>query len=152
MEKKKAKAGLLEIGWRELVSLPEIGAKKIKAKVDTGAKTSSLHASDYTIFGSAKNRRIRFKIYPNYEKPKVFRWTESKLHKVSTVRSSTGHVTHRPVILTTLQMRDMLWEIELNLIDRKDMGFSMLIGRQALKGKLLVNAGRSFLLTKKVKK
>ena len=136
-------------GWRETASLPDLKIRKIKVKIDTGARTSSLHASDFEIFKSGSKKKVRFKIYVDEDRPSRYRWAEEELVKVTRVKSSNGKVSIRPVIQTPLKLGTESWEIELNLVDRGDMGFSMLIGRQALKKQLLVDSGRSFLLSKK---
>lgn len=132
------------IGWREWVGLPELGIKFIKAKVDTGAKTSSLHAFDLEIIKKRRTDYARFTIYPeqrNNTSPKV---VEAEVLEYRNVKSSTGHQSKRPVILTEIELHDERWSIEITLANRDEMGFRMLLGRESFRGRALVDAGKSF--------
>lgn len=135
------------IGWREWISLPELGVKKIKAKVDTGARTSALHASDIKIIKKHGKKWAQFTFHPLQHNRKIVK-TAAPLVEFRTIKSSTGHRQERPVILTTLELMGQEWPIEITLTNRDMMGFRMLIGRQSIKKNFLVNAGRSFLALK----
>lgn len=145
MPRLKRKPALLlpVIGWREHVSLPRLNIGPIVAKIDTGARTSSLHANEIHISG----RRVRFRIYEDgkwhsYQAPLVG-------HK--RVKSSNGISEIRAVIRATIAMGEHLFKTEITLTDRTDMGVPMLIGRSTIKGHFLVNPARSFLLKKQKK-
>ncbi len=132
------------VGWREWVSLPQLGISRIKAKIDTGARSSALHAFDIEIFRRQRTDWVRFRVHPLQRNTRSTVVSEAKLLEYRTVKSSGGHETVRPLILTQLSMLNQTWEIELTLASRDTMGFRMLLGRQALRGHLLVDPGRSY--------
>lgn len=133
------------IGWREWVALPDIGIQKIKAKIDTGARSSSLHAFNIRIFKKGPDKWARFQIQPVQRKTDNPVTVEAKILEFRSIRSSNGISVTRPVILTHMEFLGATWPIELTLSNRDEMGFRMLIGREAVRGKFLVDAGRSFL-------
>ena len=139
---------LLIIGWREWVSLSDLGISKIKAKIDTGARTSALHAYDVHEYVDGNKNMVRFKVHPMQKDTLSVRLARAEVVDKRLVRDSGGKVTLRPVILTTMRMGDLKWEIELTLVNRDQMGFRMLLGRQALRGNLLVNPQKSYLFGK----
>ena len=139
------------IGWREWVALPDFGVKSIKAKVDTGARTSSLHAFDVQEFRRAGEDMVRFAIHPEQDKSKPEVQVEAPLIERRKVTPSSGHSELRPVVLTTVELLGRCFEVELTLTRRDAMGFRMLLGRQALRGRFLVDTGRSFLNGRRVK-
>ncbi len=133
------------VGWREWISLPDLGVEQIKVKVDTGARSSALHA-----FGMKRFRRrgvswIRFWVHPFQRNAEGEVLAEAKVIGERKVRSSSGVVTLRPVIVTRIGWFGKEREIELTLTRRDSMGFRMLLGREALRGGYVVDAGRSFL-------
>ncbi len=133
------------IGWREWVSLSDLGLGKIKAKIDTGARTSALHAYDVYEYKEGQRNMVKFKVHPLQKSTLSVRYAKAEVIEKRSVRDSGGKVTLRPVILTTLRLGDLKWEIELTLVNRDQMGFRMLLGRQALRGHLLVNPQKSYL-------
>lgn len=132
------------IGWREWLALPELGISAIKAKIDTGARTSSLHAYDVERYRTGGEDRVRFWVHPLQRQTKTAVEADVPLLECRQVRSSSGHLTLRPVIETRVQLLDREWTIELTLADRDQMGFRMLIGRQAIRYRFLVDAGASY--------
>ena len=136
------------IGWREWVALPNLGIDRIKAKVDTGARTSSLHAFDVDLDGEEEGAPIRFKVHPIQRDAKRTLSCESELVEMRWVRSSNGRRERRPVIETEIELLGARWSIELTLTTRDVMGFRMLLGRQAVRGRYLIHPGRSFLAKK----
>jgi len=130
-------------GWREIVSLPELGVLHLRAKVDTGARTSSLHATDIELFERGGEEWARFKIdaveehHQIVEAPRV-------AHRMIT--SSNGERQKRLIIKTELAMGNHSFRAEFSLADRSDMVFPMLIGRTSLRNRFLVDSARSFLL------
>lgn len=142
--RKKPKPPLPIIGWREWVGLPDLGIKTIKAKVDTGARSSSLHAFDVHEFLKDGEKWVRFQIHPVQRKTKPSLEAEAKVLEYRHVRSSSGKATHRPVIITTLELQGQSWPVELTLANRDEMGFRMLLGREAFRERFLVDAGKSF--------
>ncbi|RME71782.1 MAG: ATP-dependent zinc protease [Planctomycetota bacterium] len=133
------------LGWREWVSLPGLGVDWIKAKVDTGARTSSLHASRIEPFVRDGVPMVRFELHPLQRDTTVTVRCEARVIDRRPVRSSSGHVQERFVIETDLEARGERWAIELTLSHRDAMGFRMLLGRRAIRGRFLVDPGRSFL-------
>ena len=136
----------ITVGWREWVALPDWGVPWVKAKIDTGARTSALHAFDVKIIERDGERWARFAVHP---------WQDtsadagrSSRHRWSTtahVRSSSGALGERPVVRTSIQLADRLVPIEVTLTRRDEMGFRMLIGRQALRRGFVVDPARSYL-------
>ncbi|NNE08112.1 MAG: ATP-dependent zinc protease [Gemmatimonadetes bacterium] len=134
------------IGWREWVGLPDLAVERIKAKVDTGARTSSLHAFDMEHFSRRNQAWIHFSIHPMQRDSKQIIECEFPIHDLRTVRSSNGRKELRPVIRTHLHLNGDDWLIDLNLTSRDLMGFRMLLGREAVRNRYAVNPGRSFLV------
>ena len=143
MEKKK-QPHLPAIGWREWVGLPDLDVKAIKAKVDTGARSSSLHAFDIKEFSRDDESWVRFKIHPNQRTSKRTIETAAKVLEHRSVRSSSGKASMRPVILTNVKLLDVIWAVELTLANRDEMGFRMLLGREAFRRRFVVDAGNSY--------
>lgn len=141
---KKPKLPLPIIGWREWVGLPDLGIESIKAKVDTGARSSSLHAFDVEKFQKHGQTWVRFQIHPVQRKTKPSLEVEAKVLEFRSVRSSSGKATMRPVIITTLKLLGQSWPVELTLANRDEMGFRMLLGREAFRERFLVDAGKSY--------
>ena len=137
------------IGWREWVSLPDLGVEAIKAKVDTGARTSSLHAFEIRLVRRRGKEYVRFKIHPLQRSHRGVVEAEAEVADRRPVRSSTGHVQERVVIRTTLGIGEDSRPIELTLTSRDAMGFRMLLGREAIRGRYTVDPGRSFRSAKK---
>lgn len=143
-ESKIVEPKLPVIGWREWVSLPELGVKRVKAKVDTGARSSSLHALDLEEFEKDGEPWIRFQVTPRQRSNLDAKVVEAKILEYRNVRSSNGTTALRPVILTEVRMLGTVWPVELTLANRDEMGFRMLLGREAYRGRFLVDAGGSF--------
>lgn len=133
------------IGWREWVQLPQLGIAKVKAKIDTGARSSSLHAYDLKYEERDGKQWVRFKVHTRQRSTSEKVETESQVLEFRKVRSSNGQVTKRPVILTKVEILGQLFEIELTLANRDSMGFRMLLGREAIRGRMLVDSGASYL-------
>lgn len=133
------------IGWREWVGLPELGAFRIKAKIDTGARTSALHAENIDIFQRNGESWVRFEVRPHQRSLRDGAWAEFPLFDRRVVRSSSGHEEFRAVIRPEVEVMGQRFAIELSLTNRDEMGFRMLLGRHAVKGRFLVDPGASFL-------
>lgn len=133
------------VGWREWVAFPGLGIDRIKAKVDTGARTSALHAFALERFEREGRPMVRFEAHPLQHDASITIPVEVELVDRRKVRSSTGTETLRPVIETDLGLMGERWPVEVTLIRRDPMGFRLLLGRQALRGRVLVDPGRSFL-------
>ncbi len=138
------------IGWREWVSIPDLSRHPIKVKVDTGARTSALHAENVVIRKKGRRQVVEFTILPHQETRKDRVTCVAELIEMRHVKSSTGHVTQRPVVVVEIQLGGRKWPIELTLVNRDIMGFRMLLGRQALCDEgFLVDPGASFLQERK---
>lgn len=140
------------VGWREWVSLPRLGIEAIKPKIDTGARSSALHAFDLESFRDRGVEIVRFCVHPLQRDDAFSKTVEAEVLEYRRVTSSSGHRTKRPVIRTDVQIRDLRWEIELTLANRDEMGFRMLLGREAIRGRFLVDPGRSYLIGKRRRK
>lgn len=132
------------IGWREWVKLPLFGVDTIKAKIDTGARSSAIHAVGVEPFCKDGRNFVRFGIHPYQRNTVTTIQTEAEVVEYRRVRSSGGHESRRPVVLTEVELMGRKWQIELTLANRDTMGFRMLLGRQAVKGTFVVDPGRSF--------
>lgn len=132
------------VGWREYVSLPDMAIDSIKAKVDTGARSSSLHAFEIEEFTREGQRWVRFNVHPRQKDDLCAIAVEAPVLDVRNIRSSSGEVSERYVIVTALRLLGQTWPIELTLANRDEMGFRMLLGREAVRGRMLVDAGTSY--------
>ncbi|HEX9713145.1 MAG TPA: RimK/LysX family protein [Actinomycetota bacterium] len=132
------------IGWREWVALPDLGVSAIKAKIDTGARSSSLHAYNIERFTRGDQDRVRFTVHPYQRDIATTRVAEATLLAERWVRSSSGRQELRAVVETTLELMGQRWTIELTLSNRDQMGFRMLLGRQAVRRRFVVDPGRSY--------
>lgn len=132
-------------GWREWVSLPDAGVDWIKAKIDTGARTSSLHAFHIEEFEREGEEWVRFRVNPWQHSSADATIVECPVHDRRAVRSSSGHAQQRIVVLLAIRLVDRLIVSEVTLSNRDEMGFRMLIGREALRRGFIVDPSRSFL-------
>ncbi len=145
----KSSRSLSIIGWREIVALPELNVEQIKVKIDTGARSSALHAFKIEEFELNNQSMVRFQIHPRQRNNKYTILAEAELLEYRKVTSSVGHSQIRPVILTTVELGGKQWQIELTLTNRDVMGFRMLLGRQALRDRFLIDPGKSFIQSRK---
>jgi hypothetical protein len=140
---------LVTLGWREWVSLPVLGIRQIKAKVDTGARTSTLHAFEIKEFEERGKKRVRFKIHPvQHDNDTVIECVADVIDQ-RVVSDSGGHREKRWVIHTDVVIGQYTWPAEMTLTARDDMLFRMLLGRTAMKNKARVDPARSYLVGKK---
>lgn len=136
------------VGWREWCSLPELHLSHIKAKIDTGARSSCLHAFFVEPFRKDDKQWVRFGMHPNQHDTELEVICEAEVSDIRDVTDSGGHTEKRFVICTPLLLGDQTWPIELTLTNRDTMSFRMLIGRTAMNKRLIVNPDASFLLDK----
>ncbi len=142
---------LLTFGWREWVSLPELGIARIKAKIDTGARTSALHAFEVKPYRENGRDRVEFRMHPVQKNNDTVVTCTADVLDRRKVTDSGGHSEERFVIRTELKIGRYHWPIEATLTARDDMLFRMLLGRTAMKGRALVNPARSYVVGKKKK-
>jgi hypothetical protein len=132
-------------GWREWVSLPDLGVPWIKAKLDTGARSSAIHAFDLEEFERDGVTWVRFSVHPWQRTSEEAVGVELPVHDRRAVRSSSGHADERYVVLLRVRLLDRTDTTEMTLSRRDEMGFRLLIGREALRQGFLVDSGRSYL-------
>lgn len=147
MNKKEKKI----IGWQEWCSLPALNLPAIKAKIDTGAKTSALHAYDIETFVEDGEKHVRFKVHPLQKNHKLERICSAKVLDQRVITSSNGERESRYVIQTELLLNDTTINAEITLTSRHSMAFRMLLGRDALrKANFIVDPTKSYLLGKQL--
>ncbi|HVX11437.1 MAG TPA: RimK/LysX family protein [Pirellulales bacterium] len=137
------------IGWREWLALPGLGIRAVKAKIDTGARSSALHAFDIEFFERDSRPMVRFVVHPWQRTTDGTVAAEAPLAGQRLVRNSGGIETLRPVIMTDVELAGRSWSIELTLTCRDAMGFRMLLGREAVRRRFVVDSGRSYLAGKR---
>jgi len=140
------------IGWREWVALPELGIERIKAKIDTGARTSALHAFSVETFTKDGKQKVKFEIHPLQHNTESLICCIADVVDKRLVTDSGGHEEERLVIETPITIAGQTWLIEITLTERENMLFRMLLGRSALRKRFIVNPARSFVTTRVKKK
>jgi len=137
------------VGWREWVSLPALDVPRIKAKIDTGARTSAMHAWDIQPFESDGQQWVSFEVHPFQRNNREILRCAALVVDRRSVRSSSGHKEYRYVISTDMMIGGVLHSVEITLTNRDQMGFRLLLGRTAMRGYYLVDPQRSFILREK---
>lgn len=138
------------VGWREWVRLPRLGVGRLKAKIDTGARTSALHATHIEALDRDGHPWVQFRVYDDHRNPAHFVVVTARLCDVRSVRNSGGIQDERPVIQTEILLGRLAFRAELTLVERTDMVFPMLLGRTALRtAGVQVDPARSFLMRRR---
>jgi hypothetical protein len=140
------------IGWREWLALPDLGIQAIKAKVDTGARTSALHTFGLEPFEKDGTLKVKFTVHPLQRRNDIEVCCVADVVDRRRVTSSDGQSEKRYVIQTIVALGEVRWPIELSLTNRKSMRFRMLLGRAAVTGPLLVDPAKSYLTGRKLSK
>ncbi len=136
------------IGWREWVAFPDLGIAKIKAKIDTGARTSAMHAWNIREFERDGATWVSFDAHPKQRNNREILTCSAPVVDSRGIKSSSGHHEMRYVVRVNVEIAGTTSEIELTLTNRDQMGFRLLLGRTALRGRYVVDPGKSFILGK----
>lgn len=141
---------LITVGWREWVAIPGLCLPAIKAKIDTGARTSTLHTFSMETYSSNGVEIVRFGLHPlqRHMNPEIF--CEAPVKDRRIVRDSGGHREERIIIESELHIAGYSWPVEITLTNRENMLFRMLLGRTAMTGRMLVNPEKSYLTGKEL--
>lgn len=137
------------IGWREWLALPELGIERIKAKIDTGARTSALHAFDIQTESSDGVEYATFTVHPDQDDTSHQVRCRARVIDRREVRNSGGQVEERLVIQTSMTLGTNDVPIELTLTPRHEMRFRMLLGRHAVRRRFVIDPGRSYLMSRR---
>ena len=133
------------VGWREWVALPDLDIPAIKAKIDSGARTSALHTFELNRVKENGKDLVEFRLHPLRKHSDIVIKCKSEIIDVRSVKDSGGHKEERFIINTKVALKDLIWDIELSLTNREDMLFRMLLGRTALVGaNLFVDPAQSY--------
>lgn len=140
------------VGWKEWVSLPDLGVPRLLAKFDTGARSSALHVPRARVIEIGGLPHVTFDLDEDAADATGLLKHTAPLVDLRTVKSSSGHAEQRLTIHTTLSFAGIQWLIELTLTDRSDMKLPMLVGRSAMYSRLIIDPSRSFLAGRRVRK
>jgi hypothetical protein len=138
-------ANKIVVGWREWLCLPELGVSHIKAKIDTGARTSALHAFQLERYHQNSKAMVSFTLHPIQRHAEIIQKCESEIIDERWVTDSGGHKEKRYVILSPVRLGGLTWDIEMTLTNRDIMKFRMLLGRTAMKDRIIVDPGKSYI-------
>ena len=136
------------VGWREWVALPTLGIARIKAKLDTGARTSALHALRCDRYSEGGAPHVRLHVQPRQRDGERVLVVETAIIDERTVTDSSGHRERRIVVASDVALGAELWSIELTITNRDALRFRMLLGRSAMQGHLIIDPDRSYVLGK----
>lgn len=137
---------IITLGWREYVALPDLGLPAIRAKLDTGARTSALHAFRLERFRRKGAPWVRFWIHPLRKHREIEHQTEAEVVDRRVVSDSGGHRQRRLVVVTRVGLGSDTWPVEVTLTNRDRMLFPMLLGRTAMEGRIMVDPSASYTL------
>jgi hypothetical protein len=132
------------IGWRENVELLDFDNSLIKAKMDTGARTSSLHATHISESEESGVKYVAFRLKTNINNKKKYKFFKCELKEWRIIKNSGGDEEYRPVVRTKVKIGKKIMTIEITLTQRSRMSYDMLIGRTALRKKFLIDSGKSY--------
>ncbi|MDX1342428.1 MAG: ATP-dependent zinc protease [Reinekea sp.] len=135
------------VGAIETCSLPELKIQDLDVRIDTGAKTSSLHVDHIKKFQRNGKPWVSFDIHPTVHNVEETISTESKLKDIRRIKSSNGQVEERYIITTQFQLGNDVWDIDISLTDRSDMSFLMLLGREGMGSRIIVDPSQTYLVS-----
>ncbi|NLQ17417.1 ATP-dependent zinc protease [Marinomonas sp. M1K-6] len=139
------------IGSDEWCAFTSLNIPAIKARVDSGAKTSSMHAINIQRFSRGDDHWVRFEVHPLQKNRKITVHCEAPLIDQRVIKSSSGDKEKRPVICVPLTLGNTTWDVEVTLTNRDSMGYRMLLGREAMNGRVLIDPAEQCLLGDKSK-
>lgn len=148
IRRRRVKRVKVPIGWREWVTLPGLCDHSIKAKIDTGARSSALHAWNIRPFARDGDIWVRFDLHPKQRNNALSVSCEARAMDVRNIRDTSGRTETRYIIRTPVHLDGKTWNIEIGLTNRDQMGFRMLLGRTAVRRRFLVDPAMSFLFGK----
>jgi len=137
----------LILGSLEICDLPALGIHDLQVRVDTGAKTSSLHVDNIEKFKKGGKPWIRFDLHPDVHRVKTVTKCSAKVHDIRRIKSSNGAAEQRYIIKTPITLGSNSWDIEISLTDRSDMNYLMLLGREGMGSRVLVDPSQTYLLS-----
>ena len=140
-KKKNTRTSLTPLGWREWVFLPSYNDFKLKAKIDTGARTSAIHATNIQIYRKNGSEMVRFQIYQSQS----FLDIDTRLISYKKIKSSFGQTETRPTVYMKIQIGAEIWSTEITLAQRAKLTYPMLIGRNTLNKGHIIHSHRSYL-------
>lgn len=146
MDKVSHMTNKILIGTLENFDLPELGILGIQVRIDTGAKTSSLHVDNLTRFTKAGKPWVKYDIHPNVHSVDEIIQCESRIKDIRRIKSSNGSIEERYVIKTLVKLASESWSIEITLTNREDMSNLMLFGREGMGKKVIIDPSKTFLL------
>jgi hypothetical protein len=140
----------LIIGWKEYLDFPEWGIRRLRAKVDTGARTSAIHVVEYELYENPEGgRMVRMRLSPRREEPGRHIIVHTPVLRTTVVTNSGGQKETRPVIETLIRLGPVTKRVQLTATNRESMMFRMLLGRKALEGDFLVDVAQAYLMRTK---
>ena len=142
----------MSVGWREWISLPALNISAIKAKLDTGARSSALHAFSIETYESGGRQKVRFGIHPIQRRDDIVIFCTTDIIDRRYVTDTGGHRELRYFIRSPVRFGEKEWDIDISLTDRVNMRFRMLLGRTAMKNRMVVDPGASYLTGRSVKR
>tara|TARA_R110002096_G_scaffold54517_18_gene140662 strand:- start:21819 stop:22292 length:474 start_codon:yes stop_codon:yes gene_type:complete len=134
------------IGWREWLALPALGIPGIKAKIDTGARSSALHTNSFEVEDRDGAQWVKFQMHPLTRTNEVEMTCEAPILEFRDVKDSGGHVEHRPFIRTRARLGTYEWDVDMSLTNREGMKFRMLLGREAVASDFLIDPSASYII------
>ncbi len=140
-KKKNIRTSLTPLGWREWVFLPSYNDFKLKAKIDTGARTSAIHATNIQIYHKNGAEMVKFQIYQSKSHLNI----DTELISYKKIKSSFGHTETRPTVYMKIQIGAEIWFTEITLAQRAKLTYPMLIGRNSLNKKHIIHSHKSYL-------